>query len=125
MMKNVFPSMITAALLVGFCASPGYAQYLNRIYIEKEITFVEVQGTDIVTGWIKVQVRIQKIRIIDITLLDLQHIIQLFGCIFRITDPGNIPEVILVSLIDPYVNIERTIFIPRDGVAKDLSIPET
>ena len=91
--------------------------HFHRGGIEKQVSVVHVQRADIKAVGVKIQVGFQQFLIVHISFLDTQNSAQKCGRIYGISYPGNVSEIILITLFqeDLYANI--LVINPNDRVA--------
>ena len=96
--------------------------HLDRLDAGEHVTIVVI----VVAGGIIIflQALLQQSLVVGVALLHAQHGIQIIGSNHRITYPSDVPDKILVTLIDTQEDIDMLIVVVPDGVFKDGRIAE-
>ena len=96
---------------------------LNRDEVIEEVTVVEIEignGVIILLGTL-----VEKFLVIDVTLLDAQHLTQSGRRIDGIAHPGDIRDIVAFALADLEVNIHALLIKGHNAVAQDNGITVT
>ena len=96
----------------------------NGFDIEEKIPVVHIQGADIGAGRVERQPFLNKLHVVNIAPLHPEHLVEYIFAINEISRPGNVAEIVFMSLLQFDVYVDFPVADRIDGIAHNEGIPK-